>query len=112
MTVMAKLLAMIGNLHGKIDILTAATICPQNSPPKYTMNTPTTPVPWLLINCTLLSPQQYTAHGLLKPQGYLATLGASILRIQLAPVSNTHTYKCIIPAKPPFSCGCHPLMLL
>ncbi len=112
MHVMAKLLAMIGELHEKIDILTAATICPRNSPPASTTNVQPTPVPRLSIDCTSPSPQQPTAHGLLKPQGSLATLGASIFRLRPVPASYARTYKSLIPAKPPYSCGRLPLPLI
>jgi len=111
MNVMAKLISMISDLNGKIDLLTAATTCPQKSPLNATTTAHTIPVPWLLLSCTLLSPQQHTVLGLFKPQGPF-TLHDYILRIQLAPVSPLGTYKSAIPAKPPIHCGCNPLTML
>jgi len=109
--VMAKLIAMIGDLNGKIALLTAATTCSQKSPLDYTTNAPTMPPPRLLLNCTQPSPQQHTVLELSKPKGTF-TLHASTICIQLAPVTYTRTYKCVIPAKPPFSHACNSLTLL
>jgi len=108
--VMAKLIVMIDDLHGKLDLLTAATICP----PKRTLDSPTTPprpVPWRLLTCSL-PPQQHTVLGFFKPKGPLESQRDLILRTQLAIASQIGTYTNVIPAKPPFPNGCHPLLML
>ncbi len=110
--VMVKLIDMIGDLNNKIDLLIAATTCPQKSPLQSTTTNHMIPVPQLLLFGKLLFPQQYTATGPLKPKGPLETLRNSILRTQLAPVSHMCTYKSVIPAKPPFHRDCNPLTML
>jgi len=108
--VMAKLIVMIDDLHGKLDLLTAATICP----PKRTLDSPTAPprpVPWRLLTCSL-PPQQHTVLGFFKPKGPLESQRDLILRTQRAIASQIGTYTNVIPAKPPFPNGCHPLLML
>jgi len=110
MQVMAKLIVMIDDLHGKLDLLTAATICP----PKRTPDSPTTPprpVPWRLLTCSL-PPQQHTVLGFFKPKGPLESQRDLILRTQRTIASQIGTYTNVIPAKPPFPNGCHPLLML
>jgi len=109
---MAKLIAMIGNLNEKIELLTTAITCPPKSPLDSTMNAHMIPVPQLLLSCTLLSPQQHTVLRLFKPQDTFETLCDSIIRIQLAPVSHLGPYKNVIPAKPPLHHGCNPLIMI
>ncbi len=78
---MAKLIAMISNLIGKIDLLTAAITCPQISPLGPTTTANTIPVPWLLLSCTPPSPQQYTVLG-------FSSLGALLSRVIISLESN------------------------
>jgi len=77
--VMAKLSDMIGDLNRKIALLTIATICPQRSLLDSTTTALTIPFTRPLLYGTWLSPQQYTALGILKPQGSFVTLHAPIL---------------------------------
>ena len=110
MQVMAKLILMIDDLHGKIDLLTAATI----SSPKSTFDSPTNPprpVPWQLLTC-ILPPQEHTVLRLFKPKGPLESPRDLILRTQLAIASQIGTYTNVIPAKPPFPRGSHPMLML
>jgi len=101
MKVMAKLMDMIGVLHGTLDLFTAAATCPQQSPLESTMNAQMIPALWLPLSGNLPSPQQYTVFGFLKPQGSFETLRASLLRTQLAHVSHTCTYKVLSQPNPP-----------
>jgi len=109
MAVAQAIMDMIGVLHKKIDLLTAAT-CPQQSPLSIT-NATLIPAPQLSLPYNLPPSQKTTVFGLLMPKGSF-TLQASLHKTQLAYVSYTCPYKRAIPAKPPFHRDGHPLTLL
>jgi len=107
MNVMVKIMDMIGVIHDKIDLLTAATR-PQQSPLSI-MNVTLLPAPPLSSTYNLPPSQKTTVFGLLKPKGSFTQ--ASLHTTQLAYVSHTCPYKRAIPAKPPFHRDGHPLTL-